>query len=157
VHPNQQLEIRATREVLARLDQPLEHVRERVGRVMQLRVPRDAGQQPDDRFRRVQAEFPRDVLRRLPIRAMEDNPVEDAVAATRQVLQQFALLVGRQRHVFPMLHRLVHQRVMVRIVVTEDESPLAVGDIPRRYVHAFLPRHGADDPPGHVDAVREDR
>jgi hypothetical protein len=44
--------------------------------------------------------------------------------------------------------RLVEQRVVIRVVVAEDEAALAIGDVPVRYVHALLPRDLADDPHG---------
>src|SRR5262245_4473034 len=44
---------------------------------------------------------------------------------------------------------------MVRVVVAEDEPPLAVRDVPVRHLNAFLTRDLPDDPPRDGDAVRE--
>ena len=90
------------------------------------------------------------------LRTMKDDPVEEPIAPAREVVHQVAFLLLGQLEVLPVLARLVHQRVVVRVVVAEDEPALPVGDVPRRHVHAFLTCHLADDPPGHVDAVRED-
>ena len=96
VHADQQLQIRPRREVPARLHQPVEHVRERVGRIVQLRVPRHVGQQADHRSRAIEADRRGDVLGVLRGRPMEHDPVEHALAAARQVLHQLAFLRGRE-------------------------------------------------------------
>ena len=157
VHADEQLQIRPRGEVLARLHEPLEHVGKRIRRIVKLRVPRHVRQQPDDRLRRIEAELTRDrrcILQRGPVK---HNPVEHPFAPAAKVLHQLAILRRRQLLVLPVLARLGHQRVMVRVVVAEDEPALAVRHVPGRDVHALLPRHFADDPPRHVDAVREDR
>ncbi len=99
----------------------------------------------------------RELLGIVGLRAMEHDPVEEPVAPAREVVHQLPILLLRQLEVLPVLARLAHQRVMVGVVVAEDEPALAVGHVPRRDVHAFLPRDLTHDPPRHVDAVREDR
>ena len=154
----EQLQVGPRREVLARLHQPFEHVRKRVGRIVQLRVPRHVGQQADDRLRRD---------RGRPARRSPAGPASSAGgtrssrtalrAGSRGTASARAPAPATSSQVLPVLARLGHQRVVVGVVVAEDEPPLAVGDVPGRDAHALLPRHLADDAPGHVDAVREDR
>ena len=156
MHANQQLQIRTRREVLARLHQPLEHVRKCIGWIVQLRIPRDVGQQANDRFRRVEPNLSADLLRILARRPVEHDPVEHPLAAAAEILHELAFLRRRQLEPVPVLARLVEQRVVIRVVVAEDEPPLPVRHVPVRHVHALLPRDLADDPPRHVDAVRED-
>ena len=158
VHADQQLQIGPRREVLARLHEPLEHVRKRVGRVVQLRVPGHVGEQADHRLRRVEA----DLRRRSPADPASSG---DGTRSSRTALRGGCRGTASARvpapaissSVLPVLARLAQQRVVIRVVVAEDEPPLAVGDVPGRHVHAFLPRDLADDTPRHVDAVREDR
>jgi hypothetical protein len=69
-------------------------------------------------------------------------------AAAAEVLGELTILRRRQLLVFPVVARLGHQRVMVRVVVAEDEPPFAVRDVPGRDVHAFLTRDLADNPHG---------
>src|SRR4029453_11762705 len=83
------------------------------------------------------------------------DPIEETVAPAREIVHQVAILLFRQLEVLPMLARFAHQRVMVGVVVAEDESPLSIGHVPRRDVYALLTRHLAHDPPRHVDAMRE--
>ena len=51
MHADEQLQVGPRPEVLTRLHQPFDHVRERIRRIVELRVPGDAGEQADDRFR----------------------------------------------------------------------------------------------------------
>ncbi len=156
VHPDEQLQIGAGGEVLARPHQPFQHVRKRVGGIVELRVPRHVGEQSDHRLRRVEADARGELLRVVLARAVEHDPVEQPLAPARQVLHQLALLLLRQHQVLPVRARLGHERVVVGVVVAEDEAPLPVGHVPRGHPHALAARHLADEPPGHVDAVGED-
>ncbi len=69
---------------------------------------------------------------------MEHDPVEQAFPPAAQVVHQLGLLAVGQLQVFPVLARLVQQRVVVGIVVAEDEPALPVGDVPGRDVHVLL-------------------
>ncbi len=53
--------------------------------------------------------------------------------------------------------RFAEQRVVIRVVVAEDESPLPVRDVPGDHVNALGPRHLADNAPRHVDSMGKDR
>src|SRR5688572_28324748 len=88
---------------------------------------------------------------------MEHDPVEEALAAAREVLHQLPILLRRELGVLPMLARLAHQGVMIGVIVAEDEPTLVVSHVPRRDTDTFLPRDLTHDTPRHVDAVREDR
>jgi hypothetical protein len=87
---------------------------------------------------------------------MEDDPIEEPFTPALQVVHQVVFLRLRQRLLLPVLARLGQQRVVIRVVVAEDETPLAVGDVPCGEMHALLPRDLAEDAPGNIDAVRHD-
>ena len=159
VHADEQLQVGPRGEVLARLHQPLEHVREGVGRIVQLRVPRHVGEQADHRLRRDRGRCCAAIscgswLRRRGGRRSSRTCPRGGCA--RYCISSRSCVADSSR-CSQCSRGSRQQRVVVGVVVAEDEAPLAVRDVPGRDAHAFAARDLADDAPRHVDAVREDR
>ena len=85
----------------------------------------------------------------------EANPVVRAVGAAFEVVHQHRLGLRRQREIFPAVHRLGHQRVVIRVAVAENEALLAIRDRPVHHARAEPARRLADETLRHVDAVVE--
>ena len=132
MHSDHELEVRPFREVRNRLSDPREHVRKGVRRIVQLSVPRDVRQHADHRAIAAHTETAEDVRQVFFwILHLPRNPIPAASAAAGQVVHRLPFSIGVPRQVLPVRHRLGHQRVVVRLTVTEYEGMAAVGGIPR--------------------------
>jgi hypothetical protein len=73
-----------------------------------LGIPGNVREQADDGLRLVDFDLTGGLFCVLMSRAVKHDPVEQALATTRQVLQQFALLCRRQYTTLPLVGGLVH-------------------------------------------------
>ncbi len=154
VHPDDELQlVGALAPVLDGLDQPVQHVGEGVGLVVELRVPDDAGEQGDIGLGRIASGLDQHRGDVLLGRVVEPDPVVGPRAAAPQVGADVAGQLRRHVQGVPVLHRLVQHGEVVALVVREDEGMLAVGGVVGDHPHAHRPGHLGDHPLGDVDAV----
>ena len=132
VHANQQLQVRPRCAEADRLFDPVEHVRKRVGPIVELSVPDDIGEETDDRPRGVQPGLGDQRLERRVGRVVEVDPILRAVPAAIEIGVDLSFVIVVELHRLPGVRRLVEQRVVIGVIVGEEEAALSVGDVPGR-------------------------
>jgi hypothetical protein len=150
---DQELQVAAVGKIPDRFQNPFQHVGERVGRVVQLGVPEDIGEQPDAGFGEIDPDLGFDRVK-VEIRSVvKPDPVPGALPAAFQVVQELCFNGVIPRHLFPAFNRFGHQRVVIGVLVTENEAIFSIGLDPVDHPHTVLARHLPDQPHGDIDAV----
>ena len=157
MNADQELQFRPAREIVDRLDNPIDEARKGVGRVVKLRVPDDIRQHADDRLLEIEPGIARESQRRPRSVSRGSRSSRARRASGSSDSARFSALPLAPSHVLPDGRRLVHQRVMIGVVVAEDEAVGAIGDEPVHDTHAELAADLADLTLRDVEAVMEDR
>ncbi len=120
---------------------------------MQLGIPDDIRQHADDRLAPIQPHLGRkgfDIANRVSV---EPDPVPVPRLPAPQIGHDLSLPVVGPGHLLPGRSRLVHHRMVVRLVVTEDHAKAPVGGIPGDGADALLPGHRVDHTVRHINSV----
>ena len=155
MHPDEQLQIRAMSKIVDSLQHPGQHIRERVGGIMQLRVPHDVGQHANGGPGKIDPQLLTDFLQVFLGTFVEPYPILGAIPSTLKIIHDLGLHLRGPNHVLPGRNRLVHQSVVIGIAMTEDKSLFPIGWIPVHNAKPSLSCHFADDTLRDINAVME--
>ena len=143
--------------IVYRLEEPLNHAWESVGGVMELGVPDNVGEQADAGLGKVYAHLVFDGLEVGIRSAVEPYPVVGAVPAAFKIIRQFRFHLLVPGDIFPLGNGFLQQRVMIGIIMAENETLFPVGGVPVNDSDLLAAADLTDDALGHVYTVVKHR
>src|SRR5690606_6067997 len=156
MHADDELEVRAGREPLHGLAEPVEHRGKGIRLVVELCVPYDVGEKPDHRPRTIQPEL---MVDRSPVLArplMKPDPVFRAGAPAAEITHRPLLERWGELQPFPGFQLFRDQGAVIAVVMAEDEAMSSVSGVPRDGTRVALLRDFRDDALRYVDPVMRD-